>query len=117
MDLIANVLAGSAGGQVAVPAQRHLLVPGRHRSWLVSRCRDVREHRVVHRDSGQRARVALAAPRIGVEQVNQLDDCVLTVAGHAGRPEFGCRGDPAVHDEDPVVPAGNERLDDDLAGA
>ncbi len=116
VDPVGDVGAGAAGRQVAVPAQADLPAGGRHRAWQQPVGGQVGQHGVVDRDLGERAGVALAAPRVGVQVVNELHDRGIAIPGQARRPELGRRADHAVDHEHPVILAGHVALDDHLAG-
>ena len=68
-------------------------------------------------DPRQDLLVADAAPRIRVLDIDQLAHRVLAVADDARRHALGHGGELAADDQDAVVVAGDERLDDDIAVA
>ena len=70
---------------------------------------------VVHLDPGQHLLVADAAARVGVGLVDQLAHGADAVADDVRRHPLGQGDHPPADDEDPVVLAGDERLDHDPA--
>ena len=97
--------------RLAFLPQRHGL-PGRHGAGPQPAAGQVADGRVVQRDPGQLAGVAVTAPGIGIGLVDELPDGAGAIAGDRGRPELGGGHHPAVDDEYAVVQAGDERLHD-----
>jgi len=100
-----NRAGGAAGGEVGVLAQRD---PGTLRGHRRRRQPGLPQelHRgLVQRDLSQRQRVALAAQRVAVFELDQRADRVHAVARHRWRRSLrDCRHAPADH-QHPVVPA------------
>ena len=79
--------------------------------------RDERHGRIVDLDPGEHLLVPDAAARVGVGRLDQLGDRALPVADHVRRHPLGDGGDPPADDQEPVVVAGDEALDLQVAAA
>ena len=106
-----------AGRHVAGQRELDALALLRHGVHRVALRLDEGLGRRVDLDPGQDLLVADAAARIGVGDLDQLADGLLAVADDARRHALGDRRDLAADHEAAVVVAGDERLDDEVAGA
>ena len=111
MHALGHVDGRAAGAEVGVAADQHGRAGRRHR---VGRKALIGQHGQgdgVELDLAQHRGVVLAAAGIGVDQFDQLGHGVDAVAEDLGRLAAGGGHHPIAHDQQPIVVAGGELLD------
>ena len=111
VDVVGDVGGGAAGGEIGVVAQSHAAPLLRDRGGRQALELQPGPGDVVDADAGQRAGVAIATPRVGVDLLDQLLDGVLAVADDMGRVAPGRGDEPVADHEHAEVVSGQEFLD------
>ncbi len=111
VDVVGAVDGGAAGAHVAGLLELNVL-PGRGNGVELEPLTGQRlQCQLVDRDAREHLFVADAATRIGIRELHQLTDRLLAVADDVSRHPLGDGHDAFVDDEDAIVPAGDEPLD------
>jgi hypothetical protein len=106
MDVVGDVGGGAAGRQVGVVAQDDALASCRDRIGGQAVFRQAGEGDVVKADFGQRGGVAFAAPRVAVDQLDQLANAAHAVADDHRRFAPGGGDELVADDQHAVILAG-----------
>ena len=108
MDVFGHVDGGSAGAQVGVAADQDHGAAGRHRFGRVALLGQNGQRNGVQFDLAQHRGMMLAPARIGIDDIDQLGDSVISIADNVGRlAPRGCH-DFSIHDQDAIILAGSE---------
>ena len=85
VHVVGHIGGGAAGGEVGVVAQNHAHAFAGHRLGVQALLFEPGQRHVVKTNFGQRGGVALTAPWVGIDPLDQLAHRVLAVSNHQGR--------------------------------